>query len=44
MAKIGLMAFATALLLTGSGYAADKIAFSCTGTVTDASGKSLRPT
>ena len=40
MAKVGLMAFATALLLTGSGYAADKIAFKCTGTLRDATGKS----
>jgi hypothetical protein len=40
VAKIGLMAFAAALLLTGSGYTAEKIAFRCTGTLTDAFGKS----
>jgi hypothetical protein len=45
MTKIGLMAFATALLLTGSGYAADKIALTCTGTLATwtASGKSETP-
>src|SRR5262245_23572374 len=40
MAKIGLMAFATALLLTGSSYAAEKIAFRCKGILSHANGKS----
>jgi hypothetical protein len=31
MAKIGLMAFATTLLLTGISYAADKITLACSG-------------
>jgi hypothetical protein len=34
MAKIGLIAFATAILLTGAaGYAAEKVAFTCSGTL-----------
>jgi hypothetical protein len=32
MSKIGLMAFATAFLLTGGAYATDKIALTCSGT------------
>ena len=33
MSKIGLIAFAAALILTGVSYAADKIALTCSGTV-----------
>ena len=33
MAKIGLIAFAIALLLTGASYAADKITLTCSGTI-----------
>ena len=40
MSKIGVMAFTTAFLFTVSGYAADKIAFRCIGTLTDATGRS----